>query len=275
MATDGRFPLRRAPAHGARARRARAAPPPRMDARERSPRRRGSRRASWPTSRRGRGNISVSRLRDLARALGCRIRDLVDEGGALRVALLGLRGAGKSTVGQAARRAAAAPPSSSSTSGSRRPPGSRSPRSSPSTARPTTAASSARRCAACSPRTGRSSSRWAGASSPTPRRTRCSRAPRTTVWLRATPEEHMGRVAAQGDLAAHGPARRTRWPSSRRSSPRASRSTRGPTTRSRRRGSRPSAVADRVAGARRVGVTPAAARPGAHFGGAGLRRRAS
>ena len=48
----------------------------------------------------GRGNISVSRLHDLACALGCRIRDLVDEVGALRVALLGLRGAGKSTVGK-------------------------------------------------------------------------------------------------------------------------------------------------------------------------------
>ncbi len=48
----------------------------------------------------GRGNISVSRLSDLARALGCRIGDLLVEPGALRVALLGLRGAGKSTVGR-------------------------------------------------------------------------------------------------------------------------------------------------------------------------------
>jgi XRE family transcriptional regulator, aerobic/anaerobic benzoate catabolism transcriptional regulator len=48
----------------------------------------------------GRGNISVSRLSDLARALGCRIADLLVEPGALRVALLGLRGAGKSTVGR-------------------------------------------------------------------------------------------------------------------------------------------------------------------------------
>lgn len=48
----------------------------------------------------GRRNISVVRLLDLARALGCRLRDLLDESAGLRVALLGVRGAGKSTVGR-------------------------------------------------------------------------------------------------------------------------------------------------------------------------------
>ncbi|MCC7137045.1 MAG: helix-turn-helix domain-containing protein [Planctomycetes bacterium] len=48
----------------------------------------------------GRGNISVVRLDDLARALGCRAADLLAPRPPVRVALLGLRGAGKSTVGR-------------------------------------------------------------------------------------------------------------------------------------------------------------------------------
>jgi XRE family aerobic/anaerobic benzoate catabolism transcriptional regulator len=48
----------------------------------------------------GRGNISVARLADLARALGCRPGELLDAKGPRRIALLGLRGAGKSTVGR-------------------------------------------------------------------------------------------------------------------------------------------------------------------------------
>jgi XRE family aerobic/anaerobic benzoate catabolism transcriptional regulator len=49
----------------------------------------------------GRGNISVSRLSVLAKALGRPPADLLAEPGPERVALLGLRGAGKSTVGAA------------------------------------------------------------------------------------------------------------------------------------------------------------------------------
>jgi XRE family aerobic/anaerobic benzoate catabolism transcriptional regulator len=48
----------------------------------------------------GRGNISVARLAELARALGCRPGELLDAEGPRRIALLGLRGAGKSTVGR-------------------------------------------------------------------------------------------------------------------------------------------------------------------------------
>lgn len=47
----------------------------------------------------GRGNISVARLAEVATALGCRPVDLLAERGPVRVALLGLRGAGKTTVG--------------------------------------------------------------------------------------------------------------------------------------------------------------------------------
>ncbi len=47
----------------------------------------------------GRGNISVLRLAEVARALGHPMADLLAEVGPVRVALLGLRGAGKSTVG--------------------------------------------------------------------------------------------------------------------------------------------------------------------------------
>jgi XRE family transcriptional regulator, aerobic/anaerobic benzoate catabolism transcriptional regulator len=48
----------------------------------------------------GRGNISVARLARLASAIGVRTSDLVAEPAPRRVALLGLRGAGKSTVGR-------------------------------------------------------------------------------------------------------------------------------------------------------------------------------
>lgn len=48
----------------------------------------------------GRGNISVLRLADVARALGHPVAELLAEAGPVRVALLGLRGAGKSTVGR-------------------------------------------------------------------------------------------------------------------------------------------------------------------------------
>jgi XRE family aerobic/anaerobic benzoate catabolism transcriptional regulator len=48
----------------------------------------------------GRGNISVVRLADLARALSTPLPDLLREPGPARFALLGLRGAGKSTVGR-------------------------------------------------------------------------------------------------------------------------------------------------------------------------------
>ena len=54
----------------------------------------------------GRGNISVGRLADLAHALGSPVSDLLREPRPARLALLGLRGAGKTTVGRlvAARR---------------------------------------------------------------------------------------------------------------------------------------------------------------------------
>jgi XRE family aerobic/anaerobic benzoate catabolism transcriptional regulator len=48
----------------------------------------------------GRANISVARLASLAAALGARLSDLLAEPRPRRVALLGLRGAGKSTVGR-------------------------------------------------------------------------------------------------------------------------------------------------------------------------------
>jgi XRE family aerobic/anaerobic benzoate catabolism transcriptional regulator len=48
----------------------------------------------------GRGNISVARLARLAASLGARPGDLLAEEPPRRVALLGLRGAGKSTVGR-------------------------------------------------------------------------------------------------------------------------------------------------------------------------------
>lgn len=48
----------------------------------------------------GRGNISVARLAGLARALGRPVAELLEEPGPTRIALLGLRGAGKSTVGR-------------------------------------------------------------------------------------------------------------------------------------------------------------------------------
>ena len=57
----------------------------------------------------GRGNISVVKLEGLARALGSSAASLLDVPGPLRVALLGLRGAGKSTVGPLLARRIAAP----------------------------------------------------------------------------------------------------------------------------------------------------------------------
>lgn len=55
----------------------------------------------------GRGNISILLLRQVAQALGVRIETLVSDGGAAtdhgkaeRIALIGLRGAGKSTLGR-------------------------------------------------------------------------------------------------------------------------------------------------------------------------------
>ena len=57
----------------------------------------------------GRGNISVARLADLGRALGTTSAGLLEEPGPLRVALLGLRGAGKSTVGHLLAQRLAAP----------------------------------------------------------------------------------------------------------------------------------------------------------------------
>ena len=48
----------------------------------------------------GRGNISIVRLAELATALGCRPAELLVERGPVRLSLLGLRGAGKSTVGK-------------------------------------------------------------------------------------------------------------------------------------------------------------------------------
>src|SRR5207244_3155188 len=48
----------------------------------------------------GRGNISVLRLRELARAMGVPLESLVRETPRKeRIALIGLRGAGKSTLG--------------------------------------------------------------------------------------------------------------------------------------------------------------------------------
>src|SRR5260370_20512793 len=52
----------------------------------------------------GQGNISVARLHDVARALGTSAGDLLsrpDRSGKRVIALVGLRGAGKSTIGKA------------------------------------------------------------------------------------------------------------------------------------------------------------------------------
>jgi XRE family aerobic/anaerobic benzoate catabolism transcriptional regulator len=61
----------------------------------------------------GRANIAISRLADVAAALGVPLVELVAEGGAAArpaaVALLGLRGAGKSTLGRQAARALGLP----------------------------------------------------------------------------------------------------------------------------------------------------------------------
>lgn len=57
----------------------------------------------------GRGNISVVKLDRLARALGSSPASLLETEGPLRVALLGLRGAGKSTVGALVARRFSAP----------------------------------------------------------------------------------------------------------------------------------------------------------------------
>jgi XRE family transcriptional regulator, aerobic/anaerobic benzoate catabolism transcriptional regulator len=49
----------------------------------------------------GRSNVSIANLARIARALSTSVAALVDEPGARTIALLGLRGAGKSTVGAA------------------------------------------------------------------------------------------------------------------------------------------------------------------------------
>jgi XRE family transcriptional regulator, aerobic/anaerobic benzoate catabolism transcriptional regulator len=57
----------------------------------------------------GRANVSVVNLARIARALSTSLATLLDEPGARTVALLGLRGAGKSTVGAALARKLALP----------------------------------------------------------------------------------------------------------------------------------------------------------------------
>ncbi len=147
----------------------------------------------------GRGNISVSRLHDLARALGCRIRDLVDEEGALRVALLGLRGAGKSTVGKllATRLGASFVELDQRVEESAGLP---------------LAEIFAVHGEAYYRRVERETLRRVlaedgplviavgGSLVTDPETFALLAGATTTVWLRAQPEEHMGRVAAQGDL---------------------------------------------------------------------------
>ena len=97
----------------------------------------------------GRGNISVSALPTLAQALGLpRRRPAVERRGAdapRLVALLGLRGAGKTTLARQLARRLRIPFRRARSARSNRPPTCRSAISSRSTARTTTVASSARR----------------------------------------------------------------------------------------------------------------------------------
>ena len=140
----------------------------------------------------GRGNVSVLLLRQIAQALNLPLDELVraDNGQSVeltlilqllkrlpaaklakvrtqlvreygsaygarenRIALVGLRGAGKSTLGSRARPAASASPSSSSTTRSRRKPAPACTRSSCSTGRRASGATSAARSSASSRRT--------------------------------------------------------------------------------------------------------------------------
>ena len=73
----------------------------RRDAQGGSPWRAECRSATWRSSRRGEGNISVLLLRKVARAMGVPVENLVREVAPREkpIALLGLRGAGKSTLG--------------------------------------------------------------------------------------------------------------------------------------------------------------------------------
>ena len=126
-----------------------------------------------------------------------------------RIALIGLRGAGKSTLGQmlaeelgfSVRRAE---------------PRDRAvcrlhdrPRSRPCTARMPTAATSAARSRKRSRSTPRRSSPPPAAWCPTPATFNLLLSHCTTVWLQADPEDHMQRVIAQGDMRPMAGSRRS------------------------------------------------------------------
>ena len=151
----------------------------------------------------GRGNISVRRLADLAAALQTTAADLVTahaERPAPRViALLGLRGAGKTTVGRRlARRLRMRFVELDRQIETARRPGARA-RSSRSTARTTTAGSSATRSPTCSRAGSRWCSRSAAAWSPSPETYALLLRQATTVWLKARADDYWTRVIRQGD----------------------------------------------------------------------------
>ena len=105
----------------------------------------------------GRGNISVLLLRKVARAMGVAVERLVrdeDSGAQKPIALIGLRGAGKSTLGEKLA-ASLELPFVELDREVEKEAGARSPKCSPCTARTPSAASSAARSSACWPKRAR------------------------------------------------------------------------------------------------------------------------
>ena len=152
----------------------------------------------------GDGNISLRRFAEVAHALGTTPSVLLAAADAPAdvkpIALLGVRGAGKSTVGAAlakklgvrVRRARSAD------RGGRR--ACRSARCSRCTARRTTAAIEREVLTRLlADAVSRWCSRPAARSSTTRPTTPCSARAAHTIWLRARPEDHWNRVVAQGD----------------------------------------------------------------------------
>jgi XRE family aerobic/anaerobic benzoate catabolism transcriptional regulator len=147
----------------------------------------------------GRANISVTRLADLARSLGTTLPELLEAPRPARIALLGLRGAGKSTVGRLLAKRLDVPFHELD-------------------ARVEEAAQlplaelfavhgeayfrrlEREALARLLAEDGAAVLATGGSLVTDPETFAMLRGACTTVWLKATPEEHMERVAAQGDL---------------------------------------------------------------------------